>query len=751
MRKKLTSLMLLAMPFIIIAFFSIISMISLGSIMLKSCQEQIIADKQRNIEDSFERFLQKIETIETLSYMISRNDIMECYVYKGYSKDERTLIESMEIEDLLNSFMVNDNVVCMYYYDLKDDRIITSQTVLNDASLFFRFAYQLEEFTPVESIERLKKHLRGCDYSSSQNASIEMEPVKVIEYRTALPLGVSGNVQGQLILVIDVEKVFSDFINLLEDGSEFYIYDNYDNLIYGSGNQYETLLESCTTTDLNPIHYSNEKVYGMMCQSYNRSWKVKVFVSDLMSQNIIEIMDPYVWVLIVMQVIICTLLCVYFTHKNHSQIMDILLLFKDQRDGLDEKSINNGGGNLKILREYTDKMIDENSKFKTSIIHYENLQKEVVLDKLVRNIYVNSEEMIESLTNIDLHVKEEKCVAFCIRYEDSCYRLHVTVGVTVKDFVKELLGNILQRRYEIFDTSARETVCILAIDDDENLEALVRDIISQLSIEAIYRYNIEVKMGVGNVVKSIYHISDSYMQAKEVLNYSEVSGNKVYMYSELKCLVDAYYYPREFDEKIHNYVIAGNVEKAEELVRMVYRENFENAAKKLSARAIEMIRGRISICVISLAEKYHIIISDQGVKLENEQNIKVFFGMIYSLLNVVAEEVGMRKKSMQNHSASKIMNYVKENYCDASLSLKQMSVTLGFSEAYISNLYKNVYGENLFVAVENMRIQKACELIKNTNMKIGDIAEAVGYTSDASFRRVFKKVTGVSPAEYRVH
>lgn len=581
-------------------------MISLGSIMLKSCQEQIIADKQRSIEDSFERFLQRIETIETLSYMISRNDIMERYVYKGYSKDERTLIESMEIKDLLNSFMINDNVVCMYYYDLKDDRIITSQTVLSDASLFFRFAYQLEGFTPMESVEQLKRHLRGCDYSSSQNASIEMEPTKVIEYRTALPLGVSGNVQGQLILVIDVEEVFSDFINLLEDGSEFYIYDNYDNLIYGSGDQYETLLESCTTTDLKPIHLSNEKVYGMMCQSFNRSWKVKVFVSDLMSQNIIEIMDPYVWVLIVMQVIICILLCVYFTHKNHSQIMDILLLFKDQRDGLDEKSINNGGGNLKILREYTDKIIDENSKFKKNLIHYENLQKYVILDKLVRNTYGSSEEMMESLTNIDLQVKEEKCVAFCIRYEDSCYRLYVSEGLTVKDIVKEQLGSILQRRHEIFDTSARETVCILAIDDAENLEVLVRDIISQLSIEVIYRYDIDVKMGVGNVVKSIYHISDSYMQAKEVLNYSEISGNKVYMYSELQCLVDVYYYPREYDEKIHNYVIAGNVEKAKEIVQMVYRENFENASKRLSVRAIEMIRSRLSTCVISLAEKYSI-------------------------------------------------------------------------------------------------------------------------------------------------
>ena len=40
-------------------------------------------------------------------------------------------------------------------------------------------------------------------------------------------------------------------------------------------------------------------------------------------------------------------------------------------------------------------------------------------------------------------------------------------------------------------------------------------------------------------------------------------------------------------------------------------------------------------------------------------------------------------------------------------------------------------------------------MIKNTDMKIWDIAEAVGYTSDTSFRRAFKRITGVTPGEYR--
>ena len=95
------------------------------------------------------------------------------------------------------------------------------------------------------------------------------------------------------------------------------------------------------------------------------------------------------------------------------------------------------------------------------------------------------------------------------------------------------------------------------------------------------------------------------------------------------------------------------------------------------------------------------------------------------------------------------MEYVENNYCDNMLSVKQISKTLGLHENYISNLFRNEYGENLSVVIERKRIEKACELLKKSEMKISEIAEAVGYSTDASFRRAFKKITSVSPVEYR--
>ena len=71
------------------------------------------------------------------------------------------------------------------------------------------------------------------------------------------------------------------------------------------------------------------------------------------------------------------------------------------------------------------------------------------------------------------------------------------------------------------------------------------------------------------------------------------------------------------------------------------------------------------------------------------------------------------------------------------------------AENYISNLYKEEFGENLSAAIEKLRIEKASVLLETTDMRIGEVAEAVGYSSDTSFRRAFKKISGISPVDYR--
>jgi two-component system response regulator YesN len=71
------------------------------------------------------------------------------------------------------------------------------------------------------------------------------------------------------------------------------------------------------------------------------------------------------------------------------------------------------------------------------------------------------------------------------------------------------------------------------------------------------------------------------------------------------------------------------------------------------------------------------------------------------------------------------------------------------SESYFSQYFKKYVDQTFSKYLEALRINKACELIKQRDTTIEEIAEKVGYTSSLSFRRAFKKVVGIPPSGYR--
>ncbi|MEF3310385.1 AraC family transcriptional regulator [Paenibacillus sp. GYB004] len=69
--------------------------------------------------------------------------------------------------------------------------------------------------------------------------------------------------------------------------------------------------------------------------------------------------------------------------------------------------------------------------------------------------------------------------------------------------------------------------------------------------------------------------------------------------------------------------------------------------------------------------------------------------------------------------------------------------------SYLSRLFKEQFGEKFNDFVTQVRVEKAVELLKGTEETVNEIAAAVGYTHTLTFIRVFKKVMGNTPGNYR--
>lgn len=128
-------------------------------------------------------------------------------------------------------------------------------------------------------------------------------------------------------------------------------------------------------------------------------------------------------------------------------------------------------------------------------------------------------------------------------------------------------------------------------------------------------------------------------------------------------------------------------------------------------------------------------------KAHNTEDIINFF---YSVILVYCTK---REKGEINIRT--IVEFINANYTDQ-LTLTDIGKRFGISSNYLSKIFKQETGENFTRYLNNLRIAKACEYLISGDIKIVKIAETVGYNDIQYFHRVFKKITQMTPVEYRM-
>ena len=106
-------------------------------------------------------------------------------------------------------------------------------------------------------------------------------------------------------------------------------------------------------------------------------------------------------------------------------------------------------------------------------------------------------------------------------------------------------------------------------------------------------------------------------------------------------------------------------------------------------------------------------------------------------------------KRQENYIVYNVRNYVLQ-HLDDDLSLIKLADRVFLNPSYLSRLFRQNTGIKLSEYIEHSRVAKAKTLLEISNVKIYDVAKAVGYDTAGSFTRFFRKSTGFSPQEYRM-
>lgn len=166
----------------------------------------------------------------------------------------------------------------------------------------------------------------------------------------------------------------------------------------------------------------------------------------------------------------------------------------------------------------------------------------------------------------------------------------------------------------------------------------------------------------------------------------------------------------------------------EHLVGMLFRHAQKRSAAR-SSLAVEDFKFQLgeALSARDLAEVCNLI----------DQVIDEAFGRLASTTSPSMKQVVRR-----------VEDYIAERYCE-NLSLSTLAQVFHVDGSYLSKAFKQVTGLNLMTAIAQRRIEKAQEHIRDRDLTLTEVAFLVGYEEYAYFSRVFHKVAGESPSDYK--
>ncbi|MDR6551748.1 response regulator [Paenibacillus qinlingensis] len=160
--------------------------------------------------------------------------------------------------------------------------------------------------------------------------------------------------------------------------------------------------------------------------------------------------------------------------------------------------------------------------------------------------------------------------------------------------------------------------------------------------------------------------------------------------------------------------------------------------------------------VSSLVGSYYEELQDMELDFLNYSELKERFETFESLCSFLNDIVCYLKQlnyqstneGDKNVYFSQMVKYIDNNF-QSELYLKDLSVKFLINQVYCCQLFKKNLGKTFSEYVTDLRIKKACELLKHTEWSIDEIAAKVGYMDYYYFNKVFKKHSGITPTKFR--
>ncbi len=256
-------------------------------------------------------------------------------------------------------------------------------------------------------------------------------------------------------------------------------------------------------------------------------------------------------------------------------------------------------------------------------------------------------------------------------------------------------------------------------------------------------------VGVSSFKQGLEHLREGYQEAWQARVETFWSERNFTSYDEIADKLK-----EDTDEEaisLENYVQMLGTDKYEQALKQL-RNVFWNARRKVG-------HGNLHVEVVSFLDKllqtYDAVLHTEGEEIENlkhlyrysyigdyENRFMSWLEKFTSSLNHQFEDYKNKQKIQQ------AVLYIRENY-DKDLNMAVVSNHISMNYSLFSYAFKQYTGNNFVNFLKDIRMEKAKELLENTDLRIVEISQKIGYENEKHFMKIFKVTCGVSPTEYR--
>ncbi|KRQ86365.1 Transcriptional regulatory protein YehT [Caloramator mitchellensis] len=260
--------------------------------------------------------------------------------------------------------------------------------------------------------------------------------------------------------------------------------------------------------------------------------------------------------------------------------------------------------------------------------------------------------------------------------------------------------------------------------------------------------NTKYKIGIGRV----YELENFNKSSNEAYIAATINNGKNIVYFDEIYIKDAGDdFPLHLETAFSNSILTGNFEEARKIFNEIfikYSFIYSEDVDKIKTKLIELAFNMDKMLPYKLEDrnnfKQMFILSI--IKTQNTLELRNQF---IQYINEISTEIQNQKKEHVDDIIAKVLEFINKNY-NQDISLYDAARSVNLSYHYLSKIFKDEIGKGFVDYLTELRIEKSIQLLSNQKISIKEICQNIGYNDPNYYCKIFKKVTGMTPSEFRM-